>query len=321
MVIAVLIPCYNEGLTIEKVINDFRNALPDAKIYVYDNNSTDDTVQKAKSAKGGATVCYEYKQGKGNVIRTMFRDIEADVYLLVDGDDTYPAETAKLMCDLISDGKADMCIGDRLSSTYFKENKRPFHNFGNRLVRFFINFLWKPHQPIYDVMTGYRAFSPLFAKSFPILSQGFEIETEMTIHALDKNMSVSSIPVQYRDRPANSISKLNTFSDGLKVICTIFMLFKNYKPLLFFSTLSLVLMILGLFVFIPIFLNFLNTGLVPKLPSLVASLILLLSSFLSFVCGVILDTVVKGERQNAEIQMNILKLLLTYSNRLNGYPK
>ena len=311
MVIAVLIPCYNEGLTIEKVINDFRNALPSARIYVYDNNSTDDTVKKAKSAAGQAIVCHEYKQGKGNVIRTMFRDVEADAYLLVDGDDTYPAETAKLMCDLVTSGKADMCIGDRLSSTYFKENKRPFHNFGNRLVRFFINFLWKPRQPIYDVMTGYRAFSPLFAKSFPILSKGFEIETEMTIHALDKNMSISSIPVQYRDRPANSTSKLNTFSDGLRVICTIFMLFKNYKPLLFFSSLSLIFLLLGLILFIPIFLNFLDSGLVPKLPSLVASFILLLSSFLSFVCGVILDTVVKGERQNAEIQMNIIKLLLS----------
>lgn len=314
MNIAVLIPCYNEGITIEKVINDFRNVLPNADIYVYDNNSVDDTADKVRSAQGGAILCHEYKQGKGNVIRTMFRDIEADVYLLVDGDDTYPAESAKLMCEQVLSGRADMCIGDRLSSTYFQENKRPFHNFGNRVVRFFINFFWKPKEPIFDVMTGYRAFSPLFVKSFPVLSQGFEIETEMTIHALDKNMTIVNLQVQYRDRPKDSISKLNTFSDGIKVIFTIFMLFKNYKPLLFFTLLSLFLASIGLIVFVPIFLNFLETGLVPKIPSLIVSLLLLLSSFLSFMSGVILDTVVKSERQNAEIQMNIVKLLLSSKN-------
>lgn len=314
MSIAVLIPCYNEGITIEKVINDFRNVLPNADIYVYDNNSTDGTADKVKNAQRGAILCHEYKQGKGNVIRTMFRDIDADVYLLVDGDDTYPAESAKQMCELVLSGRADMCIGDRLSSTYFQENKRPFHNFGNRVVRFFINFFWKPKEPIFDVMTGYRAFSPLFVKSFPVLSQGFEIETEMTIHALDKNMTIVNMPVQYRDRPKDSVSKLNTFSDGIKVIFTIFMLFKNYKPLLFFTLLSLFLASVGLIIFVPIFLNFLATGLVPKIPSLIVSLLLLLSSFLSFMCGVILDTVVKSERQNAEIQMNIVKLLLSSKN-------
>lgn len=310
MSIAVLIPCYNEANTIKKVVDDFRKVLPEADIYVYDNNSTDNTVENAKNSQGGAIIKYEYKQGKGNVIRTMFRDLEADVYLLVDGDDTYPAESAKQMCELVASGKADMCIGDRLSSTYFQENKRPFHNFGNRLVRFFINFFWKPKEPIFDVMTGYRAFSPLFVKSFPILSQGFEIETEMTIHALDKNMAIANVPIQYRDRPEDSVSKLNTFSDGIKVIFTIFMLFKNYKPLFFFSFLAFILSILGLVFFIPILLEFLATGLVPRIPTLIASLVLLLSAFLAFMSGVILDTVVKGERQNAEIQMNIIKLLL-----------
>ena len=316
MTIAVLIPCFNEELTIEKVINDFRLQLPDADIYVYDNNSTDGTVIKAEAAQGDAIVRYEHKQGKGNVIRTMFREIQADVYLLVDGDDTYPAEAAKRMCDEILNNKADMCIGDRLSSTYFQENKRPFHNFGNRLVRFFINFFWKPNIPIYDVMTGYRAFSPLFVKSFPVLSKGFEIETEMTIHALDKNMLITNIPVQYRDRPENSISKLNTFSDGIKVLITIFMLFKNYKPLLFFGFLSLLFASIGLLIFIPIFLNFLSTGFVPKLPSLILSFVLLLSAFLSFTCGLILDTFVKTEKQNAEVQMNIIQLLLLQQHRI-----
>lgn len=199
--IAVLIPCFNEEATIEKVIDDFRDALPEADIYVYDNNSTDDTVQKAKGAKGKALLRHEYKQGKGNVIRTMFRDLDADVYLLVDGDDTYPAESAKEMCQIVLSGKAEMCIGDRLSSTYFEENKRPFHNIGNEAVRFMINYLWHPNEAILDVMTGYRAFSPIFVKSFPVLSKGFEIETEMTIHALDNNMKIMSIPILYRDRP------------------------------------------------------------------------------------------------------------------------
>ena len=214
--IAVLIPCYNESQTIAKVVADYKQALPEAEIYVYDNNSQDHTDALAQSA--GAIVRYEYRQGKGNVIRSMFRGIEADCYLMIDGDDTYPAESAREMCNLVLQGKADMVIGDRLSSTYFAENKRPFHNAGNVLVRKFINIFWRPKQPIVDVMTGYRAFSPMFVKTFPILSRGFEIETEMTIHALDKNLLIQSIPVQYRDRPTGSESKLNTYTDGIKVL-------------------------------------------------------------------------------------------------------
>ena len=224
--IAVLIPCYNESQTIEKVVRDYKNALPEADIYVYDNNSTDGTGDIAKRA--GAIVRREYRQGKGNVIRSMFRDIDADCYLMTDGDDTYPAENAREMADLIMSGRADMVIGDRLSSTYFTENKRPFHNFGNRIVRGLINKLFKSN--IHDIMTGYRAFSPLFVKSFPVLSQGFEIETEMSIHALDKNFNLVEIPVSYRDRPAGSVSKLNTYRDGVKVLRTIARLFREYRP-------------------------------------------------------------------------------------------
>lgn len=237
--IAVLIPCYNEGKTIKKVVQDYQRALPEADIYVYDNNSQDGTDAIARAA--GAIVKYEYRQGKGNVIRSMFRDIDADCYLMIDGDDTYPAENAKEMCGLVMAGKADMVIGDRLSSTYFEENTRAFHGFGNVLVRKFINAFWGDTAHIYDVMTGYRAFSPLFVKTFPVLSKGFEIETEMTIHALDKNLLLRSVPVQYRDRPTGSFSKLNTFTDGMKVLITIFMLYKNYKPLKFFLLLGLFL--------------------------------------------------------------------------------
>ncbi len=237
--IAVLIPCYNESKTIKKVVEDYKKALPEAKIYVYDNNSTDKTDVIAK--KAGAIVRYEYRQGKGNVIRTMFREIDADCYLMIDGDDTYPAENAKEMCDLILNGKADMVIGDRLSSTYFTENKRPFHNFGNKIVRWLINHLFK--NKVKDIMTGYRAFSYEFVKGFPVLSKGFEIETEMTIHAVDKNFKLIEIPVNYRDRPEGSVSKLNTYSDGLKVLKTIATLFKEYKPFGFFSFLAVLLAI------------------------------------------------------------------------------
>ena len=310
MKVAVLIPCYNEHLTIEKVINDFRDVLPEADIYVYDNNSTDSSFEVAKNAKGKAIVRREYKQGKGNVIRTAFREIEADVYIMVDADDTYPAESAKEMSEIISSGQADMCVGDRLSSTYFTENKRQFHNFGNRLVRFFINLLWRPKVPVFDVMTGFRAFSPLFVKSFPILSHGFELETEMTIHALDKNFTIANLPIQYRDRQENSFSKLNTYSDGFKVLLTIINLFKNYKPLPFFLLISFLFMLFGSCLFIPVFVDFLKTGLVPKIPSLVMSVLFYILSFLSLVCGLILDTVVKNDRQNSEIQMNILEILL-----------
>ena len=300
--IAVLSPCYNESQTIEKVVRDYRQVLPDAKIYVYDNNSTDGTDKIARAA--GAIVRYEYRQGKGNVIRTMFRDIDADCYLMIDGDDTYPAENARQMCDLILSGAADMVIGDRLSSTYFTENKRPFHNVGNVMVRKFINMFWRPKNPILDVMTGYRAFSPLFVKSFPVLSKGFEIETEMTIHALDKNFLLKSVPVNYRDRPQGSESKLNTYVDGAKVIMTIFNLYRDYKPLQFFGAIALILAIIALILFLPVFFQYLETSLVPRFPTLIVSGFLMLASLLSFFCGLILDTIAKNNRKTFELHMN-----------------
>ena len=304
--IAVLIPCYNESQTIAKVVRDYRQALPDAKIYVYDNNSSDGTDEIARAA--GAIVRYETRQGKGNVIRTMFRDIDADCYLMIDGDDTYPAEHAREMCDLVLDGAADMVIGDRLSSTYFTENKRPFHNVGNVMVRKFINMFWRPKNPILDVMTGYRAFSPLFVKSFPVLSKGFEIETEMTIHALDKNFLLRSVPVNYRDRPAGSESKLNTYVDGAKVIMTIFNLYRDYKPLQFFGVVAAILALIALILFLPIFFQYLETSLVPRFPTLIVSGFLMLASLLSFACGLILDTIAKNNRKSFELHMNLIKL-------------
>ncbi len=306
--IAVLIPCYNESQTIEIVVKEYKKALPGAEIYVYDNNSTDQTDVIARSA--GAIVRYEYRQGKGNVIRSMFRDIEADCYLMIDGDNTYPADNAKEMCDLVLQGKADLVIGDRLSSTYFEENKRPFHNFGNEFVRRAINVLWHPKKQILDVMTGYRAFSPMFVKSFPILSKGFEIETEMTIHALDKNLLIESVPVQYRNRPLGSESKLNTCTDGIKVLFTIFNLYRDYQPLMFFRIVSMMLGVLSLFLFIPVFTEFLRTGLVPRFPTLIVSTVMMLAAFLSLVCGLILDTHAKNSRKNFEVQMNMIKMLL-----------
>lgn len=306
--IAVLVPCFNEQKTINDVVSSFKTALPNAAVYVYDNNSTDSTAQIAQ--KAGAVVCHEYRQGKGNVVRSMFRDIEADCYLIVDGDNTYPADVAPEMCRLVLEGKADMVIGDRLSSTYFKENKRAFHNFGNNLVRKAINFLWRPKEPILDVMTGMRAFSPLFVKSFPVLSKGFEIETEMTIHALDHNFLIRSIPVQYKDRPHGSHSKLNTYSDGAKVLLTIFNLFRDYKPLKFFGLLSVVLGIVSLVLFIPVFSEFLRTGLVPRFPTLIVTVVMMLAAFLSMVCGLILDTNAKNSRKNFEVQLNMIKMLL-----------
>ncbi len=305
--VAVLIPCYNESQTIAKVISDYRAVLPDADIYVYDNNSTDETAQIAKDA--GAIVRHEYRQGKGNVIRSMFREIEADCYLMIDGDDTYPAENAREMCSLVLDGKADMVIGDRLSSTYFEENKRPFHNFGNIIVRKFINMLFVRKEKIVDVMTGYRAFSPMFVKSFPIMSEGFEIETEMTIHALDKNLLLTSIPVSYRDRPAGSESKLNTYTDGAKVLMTIFNLYRNYQPLRFFGILGGVMGLVSLCMFLPVLSEYIQTGLVPKFPTLIASGFLCSLSVLSAVCGLILDTIAKNKKRDTEIYMNILHLL------------
>lgn len=297
--IAVLIPCYNEAITIKKVVEDYKEVLPEADIYVYDNNSTDGTDKIAK--KAGAIVRYEYKQGKGNVIRRMFKDIDADCYLMIDGDDTYPKENAREMCNLILEGKADMVIGDRLSSTYFTENKRPFHNFGNRIVRFLINKLFKNN--IKDIMTGYRAFSYDFVKGFPVLSKGFEIETEMTIHAVDKNFKLVEIPVTYRDRPKGSASKLNTYSDGFKVLKTIAVLFKEYKPAFFFNILSILLILISLIFMIPVFLEYYQTGLVPRFPSLIVGCFVLLVSILLWITGIILQVITKKHKQLYELYL------------------
>lgn len=301
--IAVLIPCYNEAKTIEKVIKDYKKVLPTADIYVYDNNSTDGTDKIAR--KAGAIVKYEYRQGKGNVIRTMFREIDADCYLMIDGDDTYPVESAVEMCNLVLDGRADMVIGDRLSSTYFVENKRLFHNFGNKIVRFLINFLFK--NKIKDIMTGYRAFSYEFVKGFPVLSKGFEIETEMTIHAVDKNFKLVEVPVSYRDRPSGSVSKLNTYSDGIKVLNTIAVLFKEYKPFCFFCLISLMFLILFLLLGGPVVLEFFETGLVPRFPTLIVAGVFLTLAFLFWITGIILDVIVKKNRQSYELYLNLLR--------------
>ncbi len=301
--IAVLIPCYNESMTIKKVVEDFQKALPEADIYVYDNNSTDQTDKIAREA--GAIVRYEYRQGKGNVIRSMFRDIEADCYLMIDGDDTYPADYAREMTDLVLNKGVDMVIGDRLSSTYFTENKRRFHNAGNRFVRFLINRLF--HNNIRDIMTGYRAFSKLFVKSFPVLSKGFEIETEMTIHALDKNFLIEELPVTYRDRPEGSQSKLNTIRDGIKVLKTIGELFKEYKPFAFFTTVAVLLWIIAFAFFLPVLLEYFHTGLVLKFPTLIVSGVVATIGFLLWTCGILLSVIAKKHRQLYELQLNILK--------------
>ena len=304
--IAVLIPCYNESKTIKKVVEDYKKVLPEADIYVYDNNSTDGTDEIARSA--GAIVRYERRQGKGNVIRTMFRDIDADCYLMIDGDDTYPAENAREMCDLVLKNNSDMVIGDRLSSTYFQENKRPFHNFGNTLVRAAVNQLFKGN--ITDIMTGYRAFSPLFVKSFPVLSKGFEIETEMSIFALDKNMQLDTVAVQYRDRPDGSVSKLNTYSDGIRVIFTIVKLYKDYKPLHFFGICAVLFLALGLGFFIPVLIEYFQTGLVARFPTLFASIAVMIVAILMLICGFILDTVVKTNRKDFEARLNMIQMML-----------
>ena len=303
--IAVIIPCYNESKTIEKVVKDYRKALPEADIYVYDNNSKDGTDEIARNA--GAIVRYETKQGKGNVIRTMFRDIDADCYLMIDGDDTYPAENAREMCNYVLNDNVDMVIGDRLSSTYFQENKRPFHNLGNKMVRGLINKIFKNN--INDIMTGYRAFSYKFAKTFPILSKGFEIETEMSIHAVDKNFTLKEIPVQYRDRPAGSVSKLSTYKDGARVLKTIATLFKEYKPTMFFNTISVLFYLVSLILAIPVFNEYFNTGLVPRFPSLIAAGILLLVALLLNITGIILEVIVKKHRQLFELQLNQVCIL------------
>lgn len=301
--IAILIPCYNESKTIEKVIHDYKAVLPEAQIYIYDNNSTDGT--DAIALKAGAIVRYEYRQGKGNVIRTMFRDIDADCYLMIDGDDTYPAEHAREMVSLVLDNGVDMVVGDRLSSTYFEENKRPFHNFGNTLVRNLINKLFK--SDIKDIMTGYRAFSRKFVKHFPVLSKGFEIETEMTIHALDKNFLIREIPIKYRDRPAGSVSKLNTYSDGMKVLMTIARLFRDYKPFMFFLWVSMLMLVVSLIMVTPVLIEYVQTGLVPRIPTLIVSCIISLLAFMFFFCGVLLEVLVKQHKQSFEIMMNVPK--------------
>lgn len=298
--IAVLIPCYNEAQTIGKVVADYRAALPEADIYVYDNNSSDGTDEIARAA--GAIVRYEYRQGKGNVIRSMFRQIDADCYLMIDGDDTYPAENARQLCDLVLEGRADMAIGDRLSATYFTENKRPFHNVGNKGVRFLINKFFDSN--IKDIMTGYRAFSRDFVKNFPVLSKGFEIETEMTIHALDKNFLIREIPVEYRDRPEGSVSKLNTVKDGVKVIFTIFRLYAEYKPFKFFGVLSAVLSALGIGFLVPVLIDYFNTGLVERFPTLFVCVGCFIVAALLFSCGTILHFVAKKHRMLFEILMN-----------------
>ena len=304
--IAVLVPCYNEAQTIAKVVTDFKAALPEAVIYVYDNNSTDNTAELARNA--GAVVRYEHQQGKGNVVRRMFQEIEAECYVMADGDDTYPAHNAPALVRHVLEGQADMVVGDRLSATYFTENKRPFHNFGNSLVRWCINHIFKSN--IKDVMTGYRAFSYRFVKTFPVVSHGFEIETEMTIHAITMNMLVKNELVDYRDRPEGSVSKLNTVSDGIKVLMTIFNLFRNYKPMQFFSVLALILLIIDAAVFIPLVLiPFNQTGLVERFPTLIVCGFVAIAAILSFFNGMVLDAIMQKERREFEFRLMLLNLL------------
>ena len=299
MKIAVLIPCYNEAATVEAVVTSFRAALPDAEIYVYDTNSTDGTAELA--LKAGAIVRREPCQGKGNVIRRMFREVDADCYVMVDGDDTYPAENAAEMVDMVLNRQVDMVIGDRLSSTYFAENKRPFHNLGNRMVRSLVCRLW--HTEVRDIMTGYRAFSRRFVKLFPVMTPQFEIETEMTIHALDKRFVLREIPVAYRDRPEGSESKLNTFGDGIKVLRTIFTLFKEYRPMRFFGWTALLLALAATGFFIPVFVDYLHTGLVPRFPTLIVSVFLGLAALQSFFTGLCLDVMVEKDRKAYELKV------------------
>ena len=296
---AVLIPCYNESKTIEKVICDFQKVLPEAVIYVYDNNSSDGTDAIAREA--GAIVRYEYQQGKGNVIRRMFSEIDADCYLMVDGDDTYPAEAAAEMVNKVLDKRADMVVGDRLSSTYFEENKRPFHNFGNSIVRWSINTLFK--NDIKDIMTGYRAFSYRFVKTFPVLSQGFEIETEMSIHAVDKNMYVENVVIDYRDRPEGSVSKLNTYSDGFKVILTIIRLFRTYRPGGYFGIIAAALALFSAIFFVPVLLAYASTGLVEKFPTLIVCGFVMIAAIVSFFAGLVLKTIYQKNRQDFEMEL------------------
>jgi glycosyltransferase involved in cell wall biosynthesis len=297
--IAVLIPCYNESKTVKKVVEDFRRELPEAVIYVYDNNSTDGTDELAREA--GAIVRYERRQGKGSVIRRMFREVDARVYVMVDGDDTYPAEAAPEMVRRVLKEQADMVVGDRLSSTYYTENKRPFHNFGNSFVKNCINRFFDTN--IQDIMTGYRAFSYPFVKTFPVLSRGFDIETEMSIHAADKHLQVDNVVVEYRDRPEGSVSKLNTYSDGFRVLFRILNLYKNYKPFSFFSMLSAVLSVLGMGFLIPVIVEYVETGLVPKFPTLIVCCFVLVAALQSFFAGLVLQSMEQKNKQDFEMQL------------------
>lgn len=308
--IAVLVPCYNEAKTVEKVVRDFRRVLPEATVYVYDNNSKDHTDEIARRA--GAVVRYEHQQGKGNVIRRMFSEIDAECYLMVDGDDTYPAEHAREMADKVLLDRADMVVGDRLSSTYFEENKRPFHNFGNSIVRWSINTLFK--NDIKDIMTGYRAFSYRFVKTFPVLSKGFEIETEMSIHAVDKNMFVQNVVIDYRDRPEGSESKLNTYSDGFKVLMTIARLFSTYRPLAYFGTIGGLLALIALGFFIPVLVTYAKTGLVPNFPTLIVCGFAAIAAIQSFFSGLILKNIYQKNRQDFE--MDLYRVTSEYQQKL-----
>ena len=301
--IAVLIPCYNEEKTVEKVVKDARAALPEATIYVYDNNSSDRTVELAEAA--GAVVRHEYMQGKGNVIRRMFREIDAECYIMVDGDDTYPMEYAPEMVEKVLNHNADMVVGDRLSTTYFTENKRPFHNFGNSIVRNSINTLFK--SDIKDIMTGYIAFSYSFVKTFPVMSKGFEIETEMTIHAVNNNMQVENVLIEYRDRPEGSVSKLNTYSDGIKVLFTIVRLFREYKPFKFFALLASVLTLLAVGFFVPVLIDWFNTGLVAKFPTLIVCGFVGLAAVQSLFAGLILNNISQRDRKDFELDLIRIK--------------
>ena len=308
--IAILVPCYNESQTIRKVIKDFKKVLPEAVIYVYDNNSSDDTAYIAQEA--GAVVRGEYYQGKGNVVRRMFREINAECYVLVDGDDTYPVECAVDMVDKVLNKHVDMVVGDRLSSTYAQENKRLFHNFGNNLVKKSINLLFK--SSINDIMTGYRAFSYEFVKTFPVLSKGFEIETEMTIHAVDKKMYVDNTIIEYRDRPEGSESKLNTYSDGFKVLMTIFRLFRSYRPMAFFSILSGILVVIAAILFIPVLVEYIHTGLVLKFPTLIVSGFAFIAAIQSMFGGLILDNIMQKNRQDFEFKLQ----QVSYQKKVRG---
>lgn len=297
--VAVLLPCYNEEVTIGKVVRDFKASLPEATIYVYDNNSTDRTAEIAEAE--GAIVRREPRQGKGNVIRAMFEDIDADVYVMADGDDTYPADAAPAMVAKVLEGY-DMVIGDRLSSTYFQENKRPFHNFGNRLVRGSINGLFNAH--VTDIMTGYRAFNFTFVKTYPVLSRGFEVETEMTIHSLNNNLRLYEMPIQYRDRPEGSVSKLDTVGDGIKVMSTIFRMIREYKPLPFFGGLGLIIGIVGIVLCGTVTFEFAKTGVVTHFPTLIGAVMLVIAGLLLIIAGIILDVMAKNDRKTFVIDTN-----------------